>query len=101
MTGYKYRPVLFFVLAYLFTWLFWVPAIFLPEDIGSVLMVIGLVAPAVVSTLFIMFPGSKTLKQNLRNKIIGFYKVRWLNVLLAMCDFLEIRVCVTCLAKRK
>ena len=87
MTGYKYRPVLFFVLAYLFTWLFWVPAIFLPEDIGSILMVIGLLAPAVVSTLFIVFSGSKPLKQDLRNKIIGFYKVRWLNVLLAIGVF--------------
>ena len=87
MTGYKYRPVLFFVLAYLFTWLFWVPAIFLPEDIGSILMVIGLLAPAVVSTLFIVFSESKPLKQDLRNKIIGFYKVRWLNVLLAIGVF--------------
>ena len=92
MTGYKYRPVLFFVLAYLFTWLFWVPAIFLPEDIGSVLMVIGLVAPAVVSTLFIMFSGSEPLKQDLRNKIIGFYKVRWLNVLLAIGIFAAVVV---------
>lgn len=87
MTGYRYRPVLFFVLAYLFTWLFWVPAIFLPEGIGSILMVIGLVAPAVVSTLFILFSGSAPLKQDLKNKIFGFYKVRWLNVLLAIGVF--------------
>ena len=87
MTGYRYRPVLFFVLAYLFTWLFWVPAIFLPESIGSILMVIGLVAPAVVSTLFILFSGSAPLKQDLKNKIFGFYKVRWLNVLLAIGVF--------------
>ena len=87
MTGYRYRPVLFFVLAYLFTWLFWVPAIFLPEGIGSILMVIGLVAPAVVSTLFILFSGSAPLKQDLKNKIFGLYKVRWLNVLLAIGVF--------------
>ena len=87
MTDYKYRPVLFFALAYLFTWLFWVPAIFLPEDVGSILMVVGLLAPAVVSTLFILLSGSKPLKQDLRNKIIGFYKVRWLNVLLAIGVF--------------
>ena len=27
--GYRYRPVLYFAMAYLFTWIFWVPAIFL------------------------------------------------------------------------
>ena len=56
MTKYRYRPVLFFLLAYLFTWVFWGPAIFLPETVGSVLMVIGLIAPAVVSTLLSCCP---------------------------------------------
>ena len=52
--GYRYRPVLFFTLTYLFTWIFWVPAVFVPESIGSLLMVIGLIAPAVVSTVFVL-----------------------------------------------
>ena len=77
MTKYRYRPVLFFLLAYLFTWVFWVPAIFLPENAGSILMVIGLIAPAVVLTLFILLSGSKQLKQDLKNKLVGFYKVKW------------------------
>ena len=51
---YKYRPVLFFALAYLFTWIFWVPAIFVNENIGALLMFIGLLAPAVVSTVFVL-----------------------------------------------
>ena len=85
--AFRYRPVLFFALAYLFTWIFWVPAIFLPEDIGPVLMVIGLVAPAVISTLFVLRSGSPVLKQDLKNKIVGFYKVNWLNVLLAILVF--------------
>ena len=83
-TSYKYRPILFFALAYLFTWIFWVPAIFVSENLGSLLMVIGLIAPAVVSTLFVVFSGSDALKRDLRQKIIGFYKVKWLNVLLAV-----------------
>ena len=48
--SYRYRPVLFFFLAYLFTWIFWIPAIFTSEDLGAGLMLIGLIAPAVVST---------------------------------------------------
>ena len=55
---YRYRPVLFFVLTYLCTWLFWIPAIFVPEDTGALLMVLGLIAPAVVSTLFVLLSGS-------------------------------------------
>ena len=90
MNNYKYRPILFFSLAYLFTWVFWIPAIFVPESIGQVLMVIGLLAPAVVSTLFVLLSGSQALKQDLKNKIIGFYKVKWLNVLLAVGVFAAI-----------
>lgn len=87
MKPYRYKPVRFFALAYLFTWLFWIPAIFLPETIGAALMVVGLIAPAVVSTLFVLLSGSDVLKKDLRNKIVGFYKVNWLNVFLAVLVF--------------
>ena len=90
MKDYKYRPVLFFALAYLFTWLFWVPAIFLPENIGAIMMVVGLTAPAIVSTLFVLCSGSEILKRDMKNKMIGFYKVNWANVLLAILIFAAI-----------
>ena len=90
---YRYRPVLFFALAYLFTWIFWVPAIFTPESISPVLMLLGLIAPAAVSTVFIMASGSDALKQDLKNKLVGFYKVRWMNVLLAVIVFAMVIVC--------
>ena len=90
---YRYRPVLFFALAYLFTWMFWIPAIFIPGDIATVFMLLGLISPAVVSTVFVMVSGSDVLKQDLKNKIVGFYKVRWGNVLLAILVFVLILVC--------
>ena len=74
-TAYRYRPVLFFALAYLFTWIFWIPAIFIKGNTGTLLMMLGLIAPAVVSTLFVVFSGSDALKKDLRQKIVGFYKV--------------------------
>ena len=92
MTNYKYRPILFFVLTYIVTWAFWIPAIFLPENVGLVLMLFGLIAPAVISTIFVLCSGSDLLKQDLKNKLIGFYKVRWLNVLLAIVIFTAIIV---------
>ena len=90
---YRYRPVLFFILTYFFTWIFWIPAIFVPENTGALLMVIGLIAPAVVSTLFVLLSGSDELKQDLKNKLVGFYRVRWANVFLAAAVFALIVVC--------
>ena len=84
---YKYRPVLFFALAYLFTWIFWIPAIFVSGDIGAGLMFIGLLAPGVVSTVFVLKSGSPELKKDLKNKIVGFYKVKWFNVFLGIGVF--------------
>lgn len=84
---YRYRPVLFFICAYFFTWIFWIPAIFVPETTGSVLMLIGLIAPAVVSTIFVVVSGSDELKKDLKDKIISFYKVKWINVFWAVVVF--------------
>ena len=92
MKKHKYRPVLFFVLAYLFTWMFWIPAVFVPENIGIILMLIGLIAPAVISTIFVLASDSETLKQDLKNKVFGFYKVKWQNVILAIIVFAMIIV---------
>ncbi|MBP5728316.1 MAG: CPBP family intramembrane metalloprotease [Clostridia bacterium] len=91
--AYRYRPVLFFALAYLFTWIFWIPAIFIKGNTGTFLMMLGLIAPAVVSTLFVVFSGSDALKKDLRQKIVGFYKVKWMNVLLAILVFACITAC--------
>ena len=91
--SYRYRPVLFFTLAYLFTWIFWIPAIFIPGNPGALLMLIGLFAPAVVSTVIILTSGSDLLKKDLKVKLIGLYKVKWKNVFLAILQFAGIIVC--------
>ena len=84
---YRYRPVLFFALAYAFTWIFWIPAIFIRGTAASILMVAGLLAPPVISTLFVLFSGCDALKKDLRNKLVGFYRVKWMNLLLAVILF--------------
>ena len=86
-TGYRYRPVLYFAMAYLFTWIFWVPAIFLKGNIAMVLMLFGLISPVVVSTVFILASGCPALKKDLKVKIFGFYKVKWSNVVLSVGVF--------------
>ena len=47
-------------------------------------MLLGLLAPAVVSTVFVLVSGSEELKRDLKEKIIGFYKVKWMNVFWAV-----------------
>ena len=91
--SYRYRPVLFFALAYLFTWIFWLPAIVLPENVGALFMLIGLLAPAVVSTVFVLASGNDLLKKDLKVKLIGLYKVKWKNVLIAIVQFAGIVAC--------
>ena len=81
---YRYRPVLFFTLTYLFTWIFWIPAAFVPADTGAVLMLAGLAAPAAVSTLFVVLSGSDALNRDLKVKLVGLYKVKWSNVFAAV-----------------
>ena len=93
MDEYRYRPVLFFLCAYFFTWVFWIPAIFVSEELGAGLMLIGLFAPAVVSTVFVLASGSNALKKDLKDKIIGFYKVKWINVFWAIVVFALIIIC--------
>ncbi|MBR0058751.1 MAG: CPBP family intramembrane metalloprotease [Methanobrevibacter sp.] len=56
-------------------------------------MLVGLMAPAIVSTVFIMASGSDALKQDFKNKIIGFYKVKWLNVVWAVIVFAIVIFC--------
>ena len=69
------------------------PRYLCPGNLGAGLMLTGLIAPAVVSTVIILTSGSDQLKQDLKNKIIGFYKVKWLNVLLAILVFAAVVVC--------
>ena len=47
-------------------------------------MLLGLLAPAVVSTVFVLVSGCEELKRDLKEKIIGFYKVKWMNVFWAV-----------------
>ena len=90
---YRYRPALFFICAYFFTWIFWIPAVFIKGNAGAGLMLVGLIAPAAVSTVFVLVSDCDELKKDLKDKIVGFYKVKWINVLWAVLIFALIVVC--------
>lgn len=64
----------------------------LPENAGALFMLMGLLAPAVVSTVFVLVSGNDLLRKDLKIKLIGLYKVKWKNVLIAIVQFAGIIV---------
>lgn len=89
MEGYRYRPLRFYLAAFGLTWLFWLPALFLPAGPLSLLaMLLGLLAPATVALVMVLSSKSRELKQDLKRKLVGFYKLKPGNLLLAAALFL-------------
>lgn len=95
MERYKYRPLRFYVTCFAVTWTFWVLAAKIsksPNDngISSLLMLLGLAAPAVIAIITVMTSGSKALKADLKRKIVGFYRIRPFSILAAVVGFIMI-----------
>ncbi len=93
MKQYKYRPIRFYITAFILTWLFWIAAI-LVEDAAfqTVLMFFGLISPAVTAIITVFTSKSPELKKDFKRKILGFYKLKPLNLLVALIVF----ACIVC-----
>jgi len=92
MTTYKYRPVRFYATCFAATWTFWIAAAILsrtPNDngISTILMLLGLIAPSVTAVITVLTSGSDVLKQDLKRKIVGFYRIKPIYILLAVLLF--------------
>lgn len=92
MEQYKYRPFRFYITCFSVTWTFWSAAAILsktPNDNGlSVLfMLFGLIAPSVTAVTTVLTSGSKALKQDLKRKIVGFYRIKPKSILFAILLF--------------
>lgn len=88
MAQYKYRPVRFYLTCFAITWACWIAAAVLsrtPNDNGLsiILMLFGLIAPSATAMITVLTSGCKALKQDLKRKIVGFYRIKPLNILLA------------------
>lgn len=95
MKPYKYRPVRFYLTCFAATWAFWIAAAILsksPHDNGVsfVLMLFGLIAPAVTAVITVLTSGNKVLKADLKRKLIGFYRIKPLSILAAVVVFMAI-----------
>ena len=92
MEQYKYRPIRFYFTCFVATWSFWIAAAILsrtPNDNGlsTLLMLFGLIAPSITAITTVLASGCKALKQDLKRKIIGFYRIKPFNILLAILLF--------------
>lgn len=88
MQKYEYRPVKFFALALAFTWFFWILAIVInSEEYSTVLMLFGLLAPAVIATVMILGSNNKELKSDFVKRIVDFSRLNIPNLLMAVILF--------------
>ena len=95
MKPYQYRPIRFYVICFSATWAFWITAAVLSraEDgggISPVLMLLGLLAPAVTAVVTVLTSNSAALKQDLKRKLVGFYRIRPLSIFAAVAGFMVI-----------
>lgn len=88
---YTYRPIKFYALAFLFTWGFWITAIIIgDESVSPAFMLLGLLSPAVIAVIMVFGSKSDALKADFKRKIIGFYRLKPVNILLGIILFLLI-----------
>ena len=88
MEHYTYRPLRFFLTVFAFTWGFWILAlIFKNTPLMFVMMLLGLIAPAATAVITIMTSKNRMLKEDLKRKLVGCYRIRPLYILLAVVIF--------------
>jgi len=88
---YEYKPVRFYITVFFFTWLFWICAIVInDEKYSGALMLLGLLAPAVTAMVTVATSKSKELKDDLKRKVIGFYRIKPIYILLGIVIFMVI-----------
>ncbi len=85
MIRYKYKPVRFYTIVFILTWLFWVPAIFLNEKLT--LMFLGLLMPAFTGIFTVLLSKNKALISDFKRKIFRFYDIKPFNIVLAIVTF--------------
>ena len=95
MEQYKYRPLRFYLTCFGVTWAFWIAAAIVSRSendngISVMLMLFGLMAPAVTAVITVLTSGNKALKQDLKRKLVGFYRLKPLYILFAVIGFVAI-----------
>lgn len=95
MEKYRYRPLRFYIICFAVTWLFWISAAVISgsehdNGVSSLLMLFGLIAPAVTAVITVFTSGSRALKDDFKRKLIGFYRIKPTSIVVAVVAFMAI-----------
>jgi len=85
---YNYRPVPFFVMAYVVTWIPWSVAAYAGsqnwESYVSLFNLVGLLGPLAVALVLILSSGSEALKSDFRDRLFNLRRIRPLYLIVAI-----------------
>ena len=92
MNAYEYKPVRFYIIVFIFTWVFWVAVVIagqrgLDNTVTFTLMLLGLLVPSVTALWTVSTSKNAVLKKDLLLKFTGLFRIKPLNVALAIFTF--------------
>jgi hypothetical protein len=82
LTRERYKPVQFFALAYAATWIPWFIGAY-ATTYGSILSLLGLIAPLAVALLMIFTSGDLPLKRDFKDRLVNLSRIRPVYLLMA------------------
>ncbi len=94
MEHYTYRPKRFYITVFAFTWGFWLLAIALRNTpYLFVFMLLGLISPATIAVVTVLGSKNRMLIEDFKRKIYRFYRIKPLNLIVAVLLFGVVVVC--------
>lgn len=87
--NYEYKPVLFFLMAYVVTWIPWSLAVYAGSQPGLeayafLFNLIGLLGPLAVALILIRTSGSKALKSDFKDRLFNLRRIRPIYAIVAI-----------------
>ncbi len=95
MEHYVYKPKKFYAIVFALTWGFWIIALLFKNNtpLLFLFMLLGLIMPAATAVVTVLTSKNRMLISDLKRKIVGFYRIKPLYILLPVLVFGVIVVC--------
>lgn len=89
MEHYVYRPKRFYLIVFALTWGFWILAILFKNNnpLLFLFMLLGLIMPAATAIVTVLTSGNEMLKADLKRKLIGFYRIKPVYIIIPVIAF--------------
>ncbi len=87
MEQYKYKPWKFYSIVIVLTWAFWVPAAFIKSEVAFMFMALGLFVSPIVAAVMVFTSKNKLLKEDYKQKLVGYYRLKPANILSSILLF--------------